>query len=143
MVVLVGRVGINGVVKMTQQSEMVVERRLYDHDGPGGVATAEPDQTIVIAYAKVVEDKEDGVYMTGVYFGGIANTKTEAEKIARDCVNTVKGGTIFPRLIYTQHGNAPVIQAMEAAAKRFHQLELQMFQAEEIMERTGSRTKSK
>lgn len=102
----------------------------------GGILTADaPNQEIVVTYAKVVEDKDDGIYMQGVFFGGIASTKDEAERIARECVNGVKGGTILPKLIVTQ-GKADVLQAMETAGKRFAQLEVQMFQAEEIYQRT-------
>lgn len=101
----------------------------------GGFLIAESPQEIVVAYAKVIEDKDDGIYLQGVFFGGIATTKGEAEQIARECVNSVKGGTILPKLIMTQ-GKANVLQAMEVAGKRFAQLEVKMFQAEEIYQRT-------
>lgn len=101
------------------------------------MATATPaPQQIVVAYAKVVEDKEDGIYVQGVFFGGIATTKEEAEQLARDCVNSVKGGTILPRLIHAPGEKANVLAAMDVAAARFHQIERQMFDAEEIYERT-------
>jgi hypothetical protein len=92
-------------------------------------------QQIVVAYAKVVEDKIDGICIQGVFFGGIASTREEADSIARDCVNNVKGGTILPRLFPTE-GKADVLLAMDIAATRFGHLEVQMFQAEEIYQRT-------
>ena len=101
--------------------------------GQGGTLTA--NQQIMVAYAKVVEDKDDGIYIQGVFFGGLANSRDEAEKIARDCVNGIKGGTILPRLIPI-HGKTDVLEAMDIAGKRFNQLEVQMFQAEEIYQRT-------
>ena len=101
----------------------------------GLIDTEHPDQEIVVTYAKVIEDKEDGIYIQGVFFGGIATTRDEAEKIARECVNGVKGGTILPKLIVTQ-GKADVLKAMETAGKRFDQLEVQMFEAEDIYQRT-------
>jgi len=98
--------------------------------------TIEPRERIVVAYARFVEDKTDGIFMQGVYFGGIANTVEEAERIAKECVNTTRGGTILPRLVAITGDDSPVLRAMEVAAERFGKLARQMYHAEEVIQRT-------
>ena len=53
---------------------------------------------LVVMYAKVVDDKEIGVLMTGIYFGGLAETEAEADEIARKCVLSTQGGTAITRI---------------------------------------------
>ena len=43
----------------------------------------------VVAYAKVSIDKEDGIELQGVFFGGVAQDEHEADEIATACVNMV------------------------------------------------------
>ncbi len=98
------------------------------------------DNTYMVAYAKVIDDKDNGVYMQGIYFGGIAGTPAEAEAVARACVNSVKGGTVIPRIIPMDNNNQ-ILDAVDRAVKRFNTMEVQMVQAEEIIMRTTQRGK--
>lgn len=92
----------------------------------------------VVFYAKVIDDKDDGVYMAGIYFGGLGKTLADAEAEARDCVNTVRGGTILPK-IYELPGERQLIQVMNKAVDKFRILEREMFAAEDIIERNTPR----
>lgn len=98
------------------------------------------DPSFLVAYAKIVEDKDDGVYMQGVYFGGVATDQKKAEQIARECVNTMKGGTILPKIVPI-NGRDQVLAAMGRVEKRFQELEVQIFHAEDIMSRAHARRK--
>jgi hypothetical protein len=52
----------------------------------------------VTTYGKIVISKDEGIMLEGVYYGGSSNDKTGAEELARNCVNTIKGATIMPRI---------------------------------------------
>lgn len=53
---------------------------------------------LVVLYAKIVDDKEMGILMVGIYFGGLADNETEADEIARKCVVNTQGGTAITRI---------------------------------------------
>lgn len=92
----------------------------------------------VVAYAKIVADKEDGIQLAGVYFGGLGDTAEEAEVIARDCVNTIRGGTILPRVMPVE-GSGQLLDAMFDATDRFEQVTAYMVEADDIITRTQNR----
>lgn len=92
----------------------------------------------VVCYAKIAEDKDDGYYLAGVYFGGIGDNKESADKIARDCVNTIKGGTIIPHLAQLT-GKHQLPSIMQAALEKFRQMESRFIEVEDIMENTAKR----
>ena len=94
----------------------------------------EPVTRYVVAYAKVVDDKKEGVYVQGIYLGGIGETKESDQQIARECVNTCRGGTIIPKLFPSLSGES-IIAALDKARVQFTQMEMQMLQAEEIYTR--------
>jgi hypothetical protein len=87
---------------------------------------------LAVFYAKIVDDKQDGVYLADVYFGGIGKDNKEAEKIARECVNVVRGGTIIPKII-TLNGSFQLLSAMKEATEKFQAMEREMFLAEDII----------
>lgn len=90
-----------------------------------------------IVYARIIDDKHAGVKLGGVYFGGTAETFQEAEEIAKDCVNTIKGGTVIPK-IYDSH-NKRLLPIMLEAQEKFQKLEEQMLLAQDIMTRNTRR----
>ncbi len=55
------------------------------------------NEKYLVVYAKLAIDKEN-ICLHGIYYGGMADTRDEAELIAKDCINTIKGGTILPRI---------------------------------------------
>lgn len=91
----------------------------------------------VVAYAKIITDKE-GIILQGVYFGGLGDSLDEAESVARECVNGMRGGTILPRVLKI-NGNNQVLDALYDATDRFEQITANMQEADEILNRTGRR----
>ena len=91
-----------------------------------------------VIYGKVVDDKELGVYLASIHLGGIAPTAQEADQLARHCVNTCKGGTIFPK-IFPIHLPNSLLGIMEQASKKFYALERQMVEAETIIKNSTNR----
>ena len=88
----------------------------------------------MVAYAKIVVDKNGEVILAGVFFGGIGDTHTEAESIARECVNTIRGGTILPQIINLK-GECQVMDAMYDATEKFEQVTKNMIDSDQIIGR--------
>lgn len=86
----------------------------------------------VVAYAKMVDDKEEGIYLQGVYFGGVEDTQEDANRAAKRCVNTVKGGTIFPKIIPMEHTNG-LCSILKLARTRFEVMESNMIMTEDVV----------
>lgn len=87
----------------------------------------------LVTYGKIVDDKSDGVYLAGVYFGGIASNIEDADLIAKGCIQHVRGGSIIPKIMMIE--SQSFLDAMTEAYKRFLDLEKHMMEAEEILER--------
>lgn len=91
----------------------------------------------VVAYAKIITDKE-GISLQGVYFGGIGETAEEADEMARECVNNIRGGTILPKVLkITDKGQ--ILDILYDASDRFEQTTTNMQEADKIINRTQSR----
>lgn len=88
----------------------------------------------MVAYAKVVVDKDEGILLSGVFFGGIGDTKPEAELIAKECVNTIRGGTILPRVIKLERDGL-VIDSLYDMTEKFERIVNQMVETDEIAKR--------
>ncbi len=86
----------------------------------------------IVAYAKISIEKGLGVTLQGVYFGGIGRSQIEAEQIARDCVNSIKGGTILPKIVSVNKRHA-IIDALYDAADRFEMTTKRMQDAEAVL----------
>lgn len=58
----------------------------------------------MVMYAKMVDDKDMGIVMTGVYFGGVCDSEEEADILATKCVSETQGGLIIPKVakMYTE-----------------------------------------
>lgn len=50
-------------------------------------------------YAKFIDDSKLGILMVGIYFGGLCDTKIEADKMAVRCVKSNHSGMIMPRIM--------------------------------------------
>ena len=85
-----------------------------------------------IIYAKISTDKDTGISLQGVYYGGQAETFSLAESIARDCVNSIKGGTIIPR-IYKLDTDIDLVEAMYIATEKFEKDVERMVEADKII----------
>jgi len=91
-------------------------------------------ETYVVAYAKITTSK-DGINLQGVYFGGLGDSIEEANQVARDCVNRIKGGTILSKVIAVD-GNNKLLDVLMDASDKFETITLQMQEAEAIINRT-------
>lgn len=92
----------------------------------------------LVAYARIQSDKNSEIALQGVYFGGVGNTPEEAECIARECVNTVKGGTILPKIIRLDETNS-VIDGLLDAMEKFEQVTAYMVEADSTYKRSVKR----
>lgn len=88
----------------------------------------------IVAYARISIDKTDGVILQGVYFGGFGFTQDEAEQLAKDCVNTVKGKTVVPKIMQLT-STYNIIDAMYDACDRFESMVEKMREVDSIMNR--------
>jgi len=94
-------------------------------------------ESFVVAYAKITTNKE-GIHLLGVYFGGLGATADEANQVARDCVNRVKGGTILSKVI-PLNGKHRLLDALMDASDKFEMITMQMKEAEAIINKTQKR----
>ncbi len=92
-------------------------------------------ERFMVAYAKISIDKDTGIEFQGVYFGGLGSTTEEADTIARECINSIKGGTVLPKVCKIGEGET-VIDAMYDAAERFEKMMEKMKEADTIINRS-------
>lgn len=100
------------------------------------------DTTYLVAYARIQSDKGSEIYLQGVYFGGVGDTPEEAESIARECVNTVKGGTILPRIVRLDD-QSTVIDGLMEAVERFEQVAAYMVEADNTYKQTCRKSRDR
>ena len=91
-----------------------------------------------VAYAKITTNK-DGINLQGVYFGSVGQSLQEANQVAKDCVNRIRGGTILSKVIELNGRNA-LLDALMDASDKFEAITLQMQEAEAIINRTQRST---
>lgn len=84
-----------------------------------------------VFYSKVSTDKGDGIELLGVFFGGVSDSEKGASAIAIDCVNNIKGGTIFPRVVRLSESNN-LIDALYTSADHFENIVHKMQETELI-----------
>lgn len=106
------------------------------------MALAAPGDDIMhnfaVAFAKITVDKLNGIEFHGVYFGGVSETTDQADQIARECVNNIKGGTILPR-IYKLSATNNLIDIMYEAADKFEDMVKKMQEADIIMTKAAKK----
>jgi hypothetical protein len=92
----------------------------------------------LVAFAKIMTDKEDGISLQGVYFGGFCKDPDHAEQLARDCVNTIRHGTIIPKILPIDKPHA-VMDALWEATEKFEKVTAYMAEADETLKRSARR----
>ena len=97
---------------------------------------------LVVIYGKAVDDKELGIYIDGIYFGGVANTKNEADKIARQCINNTHGGVAIIKILTLTEGGS-LLTVFNEAVHRFAKIEREMVETELTLEANARRAKAK
>jgi hypothetical protein len=95
-----------------------------------------------VIYGKIVDDKEEGVYIDNIFFGGIASNIEEEELIKRSCANNVRGGYAVTRALPIRDNNS-LPNVFVEARRLFFQIERDMMENELIMERNQERAKRK
>ena len=53
----------------------------------------------IVGYAKLVDDKDMGALLVGVFLGGVCQNFDEAEALATRCASESQGGVIIPKVI--------------------------------------------
>ena len=93
-----------------------------------------------VVYAKAIDDKELGIFIEGVYFGGMAQDHDQANRIATDCTNNVRGGTAIVRIMPIPSKKA-LIGVFKDARTRFDKLEREMIETEDVLAANATRSK--
>ena len=96
--------------------------------------------SLVVLYAKAVDDKDNGIYLEGIYFGGVACDQLCANGIAKECVNNVRGGTAIVRIMQISARNT-LLGVFQEARARFEKLEREMIETEDILQANTRRAK--
>ena len=96
---------------------------------------------LVVIYRKAIDDKEIGIYIEGVFFGGVAEDQEEADRLARAAVNCTVGGTAIPKIIPI--GDKNLHQIFKEAKTRFDKIEREMMETEAILLANQQRCKGK
>lgn len=96
----------------------------------------------LVTYAKISIDKEDGIELQGVYFGGLAHTEQEADAIATDCVNSAKNNTILPAIMQLKESH-DLLDTLDAAHQRFESKTEQMREVNDILSKSHRYGKKK
>lgn len=93
-----------------------------------------------VVYAKVIDDKGSNIRVTEAHFGGVGNTEEIAEQIARECVNSIKGGTPIVKL-FRANGILRLKEVMDEADEKFRLIEERMLMTAEIINRGAPKKK--
>jgi hypothetical protein len=64
----------------------------------GQAANKDNKMQWIVTYAKILDDKQKGISIGGIYFGGLCQSEDEAAQIAKDCTHTIKNGMIIPKI---------------------------------------------
>lgn len=85
----------------------------------------------LIMFGKFVDDKEDGIHLSDIYFGGLVETEEEEQELAKTCIKNTKNGTIIPKV---EMVNGDFMQKVAEAKDKFYVLESKMVLTEMILE---------
>jgi len=89
----------------------------------------------IVLYAKLVDDKELGILMTGIYIGGVCETEAQADEIATRCVSETQGGLILPKV--TEIGTDNILDVIKELERQFDKLADTMYENERILKRNN------
>ena len=91
----------------------------------------------LVTYAKILTEK-DNISLQGVYLGGVSDVKEDAGNIARECTNTIRGGTILPKIV-TIEEDGKLLDAMFDACERFEKIVQYMVESNETIKKAIKR----
>ena len=95
----------------------------------------------IVLYAKIVDDKEMGALMVGVYIGGICDSEAEADTLATRCVSETQGGIIIPKVALMRTAN--LVEMIDDLNKHFSKMADSMYENEKIMSKNVENAKKK
>lgn len=87
----------------------------------------------IVSYAKIQDDKEMGMLMTGIYFGGLCADEVQADKLAKKCVSETQGGIVIPKVMKLKHRN--LLEAVRNMEAMFDEMADTMYDNEEAYNR--------
>lgn len=85
----------------------------------------------VVFYGRFIQDKTQGIHLEGTYYGGIAEDLIQGNAIAKNCVETVRGAMVVPRVLPMIDG-ATITDLIPSAVQKLRALEREMIEAEDI-----------
>jgi hypothetical protein len=89
---------------------------------------------LLVLYAKIVDDKDLGVLMTGIFIGGVVESITEADDLARRCVQSVQGGIAITKI--TAILNDDFRQTVKNMEITFGRMADRMYESEKTVSKT-------
>lgn len=95
----------------------------------------------MIFMGKVVDDKEEGMYIEDTYFGGMAYSEQEEEEIKKSCIAN-KSSYYIPKTLYVRN-NEPFSSVVLRAKRQFFLLERDMIETEDILKENQQRHKNR
>lgn len=84
----------------------------------------------MVLYAKIVDDKDMGALMTGIFIGGFRDTEAEADELATKCVSETQGGIIIPKITVVDECVRDAVNDLEG---KFDTLANQIYENERIL----------
>lgn len=84
-------------------------------------------------YAKIVDDKEMGSLMTGIYFGGVYDDKEAANQAAKESAVSCQGSIIIPKSFPLE--DKTLQQIVSDAIKTFDKMSDNIYEAERVMKK--------
>ncbi len=95
---------------------------------------------LAVVYGRFQDDKADGVWLDGIFFGGVGETPDDADEIAKSCVSGCRGGTVFPKIIPIRDDTL-LDGAIAEAKTRIWKMEKEMIENEDILRNQTARRK--
>jgi len=86
------------------------------------------EKKYIVLYARVVDDKEMGAIMTGIFLGGVRDTEEEADELATKCVSETQGGIIIPKVVRMNTDN--LLDMIHNIEEQFEQMADSMYENE-------------
>ncbi len=97
---------------------------------------------LAVIYARITDEKDSTIELTGVYLGGIASVQPEAEHLARECVGQARHGIVIP-MIRKLEGLFALRKLMNDAKVTFSKKIQEMIVTSRIINRPARKSKSK
>ncbi len=97
-----------------------------------GLALAGFNMKYLVLYARIVDDKEIGALMSGIFVGGVCDSEQDADELATRCVSETQGGIIIPKVV-KMHAN--LMDMVAELEDYFGKLADRMYETEQILNR--------